>query len=336
VDYIKEALGKDGDIFVANNTPETPVFQLTDKKVITPLIYDKSYIPFLMDYCKQNSITVIIPLFDIDLPVLSKNKKLFEDIGVRVIVSDSTVTRICNDKWETSLFLCNNGIRVPKTYLSLADAKTAIDKKDISFPLIVKPRWGMGSISVYEANNIQELEVLYNKIEIDISKSYLKYESEEDRDRSAIIQEKMTGQEYGMDVINDLEGNYQNTIVKRKIAMRAGETDIAETVDNPELKNLGRVISEKLHHIANLDVDLFLYKDEPFVLEMNARFGGSYPFSHIAGVNLPKAIIGWIKGEIVDRDELLTEKTGVKGFKGIEIVRAKEQAACMTFVASVS
>ena len=141
VDYIKEALGKDGDIFVANNTPETPVFQLTDKKVITPLIYDKSYIPFLMDYCKQNSITVIIPLFDIDLPVLSKNKKLFEDIGVRVIVSDSTVTRICNDKWETSPFLYNgSGYQRHTCRLQMQKQRR---QKDISFPLIVKPRWGM-------------------------------------------------------------------------------------------------------------------------------------------------------------------------------------------------
>ena len=36
------------------------------------------------------------------------------------------------------------------------------------------------------------------------------------------------------------------------------------------------------------------------VLELNPRFGGGYPFSYEAGVNLPKAIIQWVKGEPVD------------------------------------
>ena len=68
--------------------------------------------------------------------------------------------------------------------------------------------------------------MLYNKIEIDISKSYLKYESEEDRDMLSSRKDDRAG--IWNDVINDLEGNDVNTIVKRKIAMRAGETDIAK------------------------------------------------------------------------------------------------------------
>ena len=74
MDYIKEALGKRWRYFVANNTPETPVFQLTKKNHYS-VDFDKS-LYHSDSYCKQNSIAVIIPLFDIDLPVLSKNKNL--------------------------------------------------------------------------------------------------------------------------------------------------------------------------------------------------------------------------------------------------------------------
>ena len=30
---------------------------------------------------------------------------------------------------------------------------------------------------------------------------------------------------------------------------------------------------------------------------MNARFGGGYPFSYLAGADLPSAIIRWVSGE---------------------------------------
>ena len=101
--------------------------------------------------------------------------------------------------------------------------------------------------------------------------SYLKYESQVSFKECVIIQEKLRGQEYGLDVINNLEGEYQNTIVKKKYAMRSGETDCAETIYSPGLKALGKAISKKLHHVANLDMDVFVDNDKPFILEMNAR-----------------------------------------------------------------
>lgn len=104
------------------------------------------------------------------------------------------------------------------------------------------------------------------------------------------IQEKLRGLEYGLDVIDTLKGKCQNTIVK-KYAIRSGKTDCAEMVYSSELKAVGKVISEKLHHIANLDVDIFLDGDTSYILEMNASSGGGYSFNHMAVINLSFAAI---------------------------------------------
>jgi carbamoylphosphate synthase large subunit/ribosomal protein S18 acetylase RimI-like enzyme len=325
VKYFKEALGKDGEVHVSNSSDLTPAFSYADKSTVTPLIYDKSYIPYLLNYCKVNRIHAIISLFDIDLPILSKNKQLFNDIGVQVVVSDNAVIDICNDKLKTYKFLMRNGFHAPKTYFSLREALNEIKEGEIRYPVIIKPRWGMGSIGVYDAENETELNVLFKKTLSNIKSSYLKYESQEKLKESVIIQEKLAGQEYGLDIINDLNGKYQNTIVKVKYAMRSGETDCAETVDSPILKRLGESISHKLQHIGNLDVDVFLNEDTPYILEMNARFGGGYPFSHMAGVNLPKAIVHWLKeGEIPM--SLVKENIGVLCHKDINIINIKKPA----------
>lgn len=320
VDYFREALMGGGHIHVGNSTAISPAFSRADYSVVTPLIYDEAYIPFLKTYCLQHRIDVILPLFDVDLPILAKHKDEFETIGVRVVVSDENVIRICNDKWNTYCFLKENGFHMPQTFLTIASAIHAVEAGTLCYPLFVKPRFGMGSIGVLRADNAAELNVIYGKVWNAIRDSYLKYESEKDIEQAVLIQEALSGQEYGLDVINDLHGKYQNTIVKRKIAMRAGETDCAVTEKNAQMEAVGYALSEKLGHIANLDVDVFYNGKDAFVLELNARFGGGYPFSHLAGVNLPRAIIDWLEGRETDAGNL-SYQVGVCGHKDISIRR---------------
>lgn len=320
VQYFKEALNGIGKVHAANSSNLSPAFQFADHAIVTPIIYDKNYIPYLLDYCKHNNIGAIISLFDIDLPILSKNKKYFTEIGTTVVVSDKNVLDICNDKWKTYQFLLQNGFAAPKTYISLPEVLEDIETGKVSYPLMVKPRWGMGSIAIFEAENEQELQVFYEKTKRNILKTYLKYESQTFIEKSVIIQEKLNGQEYGLDVINDLNGKYQTTISKMKYAMRSGETDCAVTVEEHSLKNIGKKLSGCLHHIANLDVDVFIVEEKAYVLEMNARFGGGYPFSHMAGVNLPLAIVNWLQSLPVEK-KLLTERINIMSQKDINLVR---------------
>ena len=163
VKYFKDALGQNGRVHVSNSSNISPAFHYADESVVTPLIYGKNYIEFLLNYCKQNDICAIISLFDIDLPVLSKNKMSFEKQGIRVIVSSPEVIEICNDKWKTYQFSKQNGLNTIHTYISLEDAIHDLKNHKIEYPVMIKPRWGMGSISVLEAENEMELKVLYQK-----------------------------------------------------------------------------------------------------------------------------------------------------------------------------
>lgn len=177
----------------------------------------------------------------------------------------------------------------------------------------------MGSISIYIANCEQELMVLAKKVRNEIFDTYLKYESAQSVADCVLFQEKIQGQEYGLDVIHDLDKNYLNTIVRKKIAMRSGETDAAMVVKDDKIENMGRCLGEKIKHIGNLDVDLFVTDKCIYVLEMNARFGGGYPFSHYAGIDLPKAIIKWVKGEKLD-DELNVKEFNQVFQKDIQLI----------------
>lgn len=314
VEYFKKALGGQGKVY-ASNSIDTYTLHQADGYVITPAIYDKEYINFLISYCKKNQISAIISLFDIDLPVLAKHKDEFEKEGIKVVVSDYNVTQICNDKWSTYEFLVRLGLPQTPSYLNLENLKNDIAEGVVNYPFILKPRWGMGSIGIYKACNEQELLVFYAKLHKEIFDTYLKYESQVDKDSCIIIQQMIKGQEYGIEILNDLKGNYVSIFAKKKVAMRSGETDIAETVETVPFEDIAKLISAHLHHVAMLDVDCFVTETgERIVLEMNCRFGGQYPFTHNAGVNVPLQIIKWLNGEEVDKS-LVIQKDGVRSCK---------------------
>lgn len=315
VKYFKEALGRDGKIFVCNSDDKSIAFKYADEKVISPLIYDSSYIPFLLDYCKKNNIDIVISLFDIDILMLAKHKKQFEKIGTKVIVSDPAIVEICNDKWKTYKFLIDNGFHTPTSFLDMNEVIEKISEGKLLYPIVVKPRYGCGSISVAIAYDEEDLRYLTKKANEDIANSYLKYESAVTNNK-VIYQECLKGQEYGADIINDLNGKTQNVIIRKKLAMRSGETDIAQLVDELSIKETLVRLGESTKHIANMDCDIFLVNSVPYVLEMNARFGGGYPFSHMGGCNLPKAIVEWAKGKPVDK-KTISAKTGITGYKEI-------------------
>ena len=113
-------------------------------------------------------------------------------------------------------------------------------------------------------------------------------------------------------------------MVKQKLGMRSGETDKAVTVRNEPLEKLGADIAAITRHPANMDVDVFWDGEKAYVLEFNPRFGGGYPFSHAAGIHLPKAIVAWLRNEAVDKAELLAPRMGVKAVKGIIIVKSEK------------
>ena len=297
--YFKENMAEGDKIVATDMQLSAPALQAADVKIQVPAVYDPKYVDITLDVCKEHKIDALISLNDLELPILAENKARFEALGVKVIVSDPEVIDIAFDKYKTAQWVESLGINAPKTYVTLASAKEALAKGEIAFPLFMKPRWGSGSIGLETIDDMEELDIYYHLLMKKIKKTILATASV--GDEYIMIQEKLTGKEFGLDVMNDLQGNNVAVSVKQKLAMRAGETDKAITVDIPEVYEMARKIGENLKHIGNLDVDIMQRANGDYcVLELNPRFGGGYPFSYEAGVNMPKAIIQWVKGEKVD------------------------------------
>ena len=297
--YFKENLSEGDKVVATDMQLSAPALQVADVKLQVPAVYDPEYVNITLNICREQNIDALLSLNDLELPILAENKARFEELGVKVIVSSPEVIDIAFDKYKTALWVESLGLAAPKTYIRLEDVKRALTAGEIDFPLFMKPRWGSGSIGLESIADMEELDIYYNLLMKKIKKTILATASV--GGEYIMIQEKLTGSEFGLDIMNDLNGRNVGVSVKQKLAMRAGETDKAVTVDLPEVREMGRKIGESLGHIGNLDVDIMQRADGAYcVLELNPRFGGGFPFSYEAGVNMPKAIINWIKGDEVD------------------------------------
>jgi len=321
LELFKDATRNIGKLFASNSKMVNALF-IADEYVLTPLIKDESYIDFLLNYCKKNDITAIISFFDLDLIELSKNKERFKQNGITVVVSDEETIKTCNDKWLSYQFLLSIGLKQPKTYIDMEVLKQDLQSNNVSFPLIMKPRFGWGSLSIFQIDDFDELDVLYRKTLKEIfAIPLIKHQSINVKDQCIIVQEKMNGCEYGLDVLNDLNGIYVTSVAKKKLQMKAGCTGEAEVIDNNLFEHVAKTISSNLNHIGNIDVDFFLTDSgEKYVIDLNCRFGGQYVFSHLAGANFPKQIIEWLMG-LPTSPANIKVKIGVSGKRVTHVER---------------
>lgn len=315
VDYFKKVNGI-GKVY-ASNSAYTIALKRADGYFISPLIYNPEYIPSIIKFCKEHEIKVVLSLFDIDLLVLAQNADAFKENGIELVLAPADFVKICNDKYATYQFVCSLGLKSPKTYLTTDSVKEAIANGEISYPVIMKPRWGMASMGIYKVEDDEELDFFTRKCRKDIFNSYLKYESSMTKDEPIIYQEVMTGEEYGLDVLNDLNGNYIKTFAKQKVTMRSGETDLGRTADPTPFEKTAQAISAKSGHHGICSVDCFKKNGEIYVIEMNCRISGHYPLAYLAGFNYPQLVIDWMNGKVTN-PELIRFETDLYIIKDLQ------------------
>lgn len=297
INYCKQALNGQGIVLATDMSKLAPAMSDADISLLVPSIYSEDYIPELFSIVKEYHINAIISLNDLELPILAHHKQAFADLGAKIIVSDSSVIDICFDKIKTRNFLTSIGLNTPQTFTNYSQALQAIKEGQLTFPLVLKPRWGSASIGIEFPESLEEFELAYKLLMIKLKNTILFEASKNELDAAILIQQKLNGPEYGMDIVNDLDQEYFTTVVRKKLSMRAGETDKAVSVIDQRFSDIGEKISTNLKHIGNLDCDVFEQDGELYVLELNPRFGGGYPFSHEAGMNTIQAYLAWLAGE---------------------------------------
>ncbi|MEN8128556.1 MAG: ATP-grasp domain-containing protein [Planctomycetota bacterium] len=302
VKYFKDALGGRGRVFGADNSPCSPAFAYCDGTAILPEVKKDHYVQTLLEVCIANSIDIVIPLIDPALEILAPHRDRFEKEGILLLVSPPETIEMASDKYLTCQFAKENAISAPQTFIDITLALDQLTAGALTWPVMVKPRRGSAS---------RDITTCYDKLQL---------EAAFEATAEPMIQEILKGTEYGYDLFGDREFNPVSVYCKEKLAMRAGETDKAVSTADPVLIELGHKLLKSMKLLGPADVDVVLTKDGPKLLEINPRFGGGYPCSHMAGADFCKKIIALRNGHPLTPD-IGTCPDGVCMLKQDEIIR---------------
>ena len=280
VQYFKREIGENGLVIATDASKLGPAIYDADKYYIVPNITEPGYIEIILDICKREHIDGVLSLIDPELSLLADNKEKFIELGVTIIGSSYDLCEMSLDKMQMFRWLVDHGYQCAKSWLDKEEFYRAVDAGNVSYPVFVKPIKGSASISISKAYDKETVDFLF---------------SHED---DLMIQEFLNGQEIGADVYIDLiSGEVVSIFTKRKIRMRAGETDKAVSFKDPVLFNLIERFVLEAGYKGQIDIDIFEINGTYYFSEVNPRFGGGYPHAYESGVNHMKLILNNLKGE---------------------------------------
>lgn len=237
----------------------------------------------LFDLLIKQHFDVLIPVSDMTVPFVSKNKRLIEEkYGVKCGVPDYELVYQVEDKSRFMAFCEAHDVPHPKTRRLTQDTLEE-SASEVGFPSLIKPDYSVGARGITRVNSINELNEQYPAIS--------------GRFGSCTLQELIENQDYYYNVMlyRDKEGRFLgHTILKivRMYPIAAGSSSCGITVENVELLNICKECLDKLNWVGMADFDVLQRLDngEYKIIEINPRVPASLRAASISGVNFPEVI----------------------------------------------
>ena len=215
------------------------------------------------------NISVLIPIHDLELMILSKN---VDEINCKVAVNSERTIEICNNKLKANQYV-SKLTNVPDY---------GIEEVSKSSPVIIKSIDGVGSKDV----KIKE-ECFGEKVP-----------------KGFFWQDFISGQEYTVDCYRSYSNNDFFAYPRVRLETKGGIATKTVGVNNSSLKEISKSILEGLGYRGVANIQFIESKGEYFFIEINPRFAGSGILAYSSGLNAPFWTIQELLGYQVDFNQV--------------------------------
>src|SRR3989304_9836948 len=157
---------------------------LIDNSYCVPPVIDKNYLSLLNNILEAEKIDIIIPTSPPEILFFAKNEDSFSSRGIKIAAPNKEIIYKLSDKWSSYQLL--NSLGIPTPYSFLPENISSFNR--VSYPLVVKPRFGDSSKGVRLVYSEQELSFAIHHT------------------NNPLIQEYILGPEFTVGSLTDLTG----------------------------------------------------------------------------------------------------------------------------------
>ncbi len=264
-----------------------------DRRLLWPDYFadPEGFTDVMMQYLCRHRPDVTIAVGDVSAGIIARNKP---DITryTRVGVPNAEVFDLAADKAKTMAFCMENDIPCPKTYFPDEEDLEEIIAK-VPFPVMVKPRRGIGAIGLHRFETPEELRKHYEALNA--------------RYGDLLVQEFIPlegGVQFQAEAFLDGETKMKTcmVILKPRFFPVTGGTSTANlTIDRPDIQENVRRLLEGIGWSGAADVDLIQDPRDkvPKILEINPRVTAGIKIGFEAGIDYADMHVRLAMGEPV-------------------------------------
>lgn len=252
---------------------------------------EKEYIDFLLEVSQKESIDYIIPLTDLEIDVINRNRDAFKEAGVTVLIQSENCLKIARNKFAMyELFKDDENVILPYSVSS--------ENLDMSFPLpaVAKPVDGRSSEGLMRITNLDQLS------NVATLSNY-------------IVQEMIPGSVFTVDYVRDQQGNDFAVPREELLRTKNGAGTTVRVVNDANLNSIVSYIGNKLDITGCINMEFIFNKDKYYLIDINPRFSAGVAFSNFVGFDMVTSHMNAFLGKTINPKVDLKEQIITKRYK---------------------
>ena len=278
--YIKESEGVER-LVTTEISENAPGIFSADICYRVPRAASPGFLDAILKICEIENIGAIILMLDLDIEIFSDNRRLFEEKGIKLLLSPKETIDIALDKLRTAQVLEEAGIDAPKTFR--ADEWEA-KRETMGFPVLIKPRFPSKRAAGAYIISVLETEQAVKNILAQLG----------DHAKDYVFQEYLSGTELTVDFFCDQNGDLISAIpgerlgaLSKAFSQNGGAISEGRVFHSQEINDIVRKLTETVTFYGPSNFQAYrLATGEIKITEINPRVTGVTVMTKASGRDL--------------------------------------------------
>ena len=241
----------------------------------------QAYLACLVEICRHEQISHILPLTDTEVDVLSENRSYFDDMGVTLCISPQPAISAARDK----LALHQRFARHPRIHpIPTADFHGS-EQPGFAYPLLAKPRRGRSSEGHV---NIQDADALLYWHSRLIGQEYL-------------VQPHIDGEVFVVDVVRQPDGRKSVAMTRQELLRTPNGAGMTVWIQAGHACDaLALEVADSIGLYGCVNIEFLMVDGAPLLMDVNPRFSAGVVFTMLSGYDMVSNHVRCFQGGMID------------------------------------